>query len=62
MLSNLFKSFDKLCEIYNLYKVHTIGDCYVVMGYKGETTEGKRDYKKECMAMIDLALSMVSVI
>jgi class 3 adenylate cyclase len=36
MLSKLFESFDRLCERYRAYKVHTIGDCYVVMGYKGD--------------------------
>ena len=47
MLSNLFASFDKLCELYELYKVHTIGDCYVVMGYKGDDEE-ERDFAHEC--------------
>jgi phospholipid-translocating ATPase len=31
-LSELFKNFDLLCVKYNVYKVHTIGDCYVVLG------------------------------
>ena len=33
MLSELFKRFDQLCLEFEVYKVHTIGDCYVVMGY-----------------------------
>jgi class 3 adenylate cyclase len=33
MLSGLFKKFDNLCLDFTVYKVHTIGDCYVVMGY-----------------------------
>jgi Adenylate cyclase, family 3 (some proteins contain HAMP domain) len=33
MLSLLFTKFDKLCLIHNVYKVHTIGDCYVIFGY-----------------------------
>lgn len=61
MLSNLFASFDKLCELYDVYKVHTIGDCYVVMGYKGVDHE-ERDYASECMSMVQLAFSMISVI
>lgn len=36
MLSKLFVRFDKLCVRYNVYKVHTIGDCYVAIGYSGE--------------------------
>jgi class 3 adenylate cyclase len=61
MLSKMFASMDKLCEKYDVYKVCTIGDCYVVMGYKGEG-EGVRDYKKECMVMVEMAHSMVGVI
>ena len=33
MLSELFSKFDKICFENNVYKVHTIGDCYVVMGF-----------------------------
>lgn len=32
MLSDLFTNFDKMCVKHKVYKVHTIGDCYVVMG------------------------------
>ena len=35
-LSQLFTLFDKLCLQHNVYKVHTIGDCYVVMGYQSD--------------------------
>ena len=34
MLSLLFSKFDELCEVHNVFKVYTIGDCYVVMGFK----------------------------
>ena len=33
MLSQLFTAFDKECNKLNLYKLYTIGDCYVVMGF-----------------------------
>ena len=32
MLRDLFTEFDKMCLNYNVYKVYTIGDCYVVSG------------------------------
>ena len=32
MVKNLFTEFDKMCMKYEVYKVYTIGDCYVVMG------------------------------
>jgi phospholipid-translocating ATPase len=33
MLRRMFTEFDKLCIKYKVYKVYTIGDCYVVMGF-----------------------------
>lgn len=33
MLSGLFTEFDQLCVKLKVYKVYTIGDCYVVMGH-----------------------------
>lgn len=33
MLRTLFSEFDKTCLKYNVYKVYTIGDCYVVLGF-----------------------------
>ena len=33
MLSKLFCQFDKLCVKHPVYTVHTIGDCYVVLGF-----------------------------
>lgn len=40
MLRNLFTEFDKMCLRFNVYKVYTIGDCYVVMGF---TNSAKRN-------------------
>jgi phospholipid-translocating ATPase len=51
MLSHLFVKFDKLCVKYNIYKVHTIGDCYVAIGYQNEI----KDCLNECINMIDFA-------
>jgi class 3 adenylate cyclase len=33
MLKKLFTEFDKMCVKHDVYKVYTIGDCYVVMGF-----------------------------
>lgn len=32
MLRTLFTEFDKECVSNNVYKVYTIGDCYVILG------------------------------
>jgi magnesium-transporting ATPase (P-type)/class 3 adenylate cyclase len=59
MLSELFTRFDKMCVIHKVYKVHTIGDCYVVMGY----TDGKnRDIGEECYNVVKMAQSMIKII
>ncbi|CAG9328780.1 unnamed protein product [Blepharisma stoltei] len=59
MLSNLFGNFDKMCEKHHAYKVHTIGDCYVAMGYRDDK---ERNSAEECYNMICFAESMIEVI
>ena len=59
MLSQLFTMFDKNCVIHNVYKVHTIGDCYVAMGFTGENL---RNPGKECINIIEFAKSMLDMI
>jgi class 3 adenylate cyclase len=60
MLSELFTQFDKLCVGNEVYKVHTIGDCYVAMGYAGEGSQ--RDIRAECLNVLRQAFDMVNVI
>lgn len=59
MLSELFSLFDKKCVELNVYKVHTIGDCYVVMGYNGSAN---RDIGSECINMLKMAQEMIQII
>lgn len=59
MLSELFTQFDKKCVDLNVYKVHTIGDCYVVMGYNGTN---RRDRGQECINMLTMAQNMIEII
>ena len=41
-LQKLFSRFDQLCEENKVYKVHTIEDTYVIMGYTGRIDKNKR--------------------
>lgn len=59
MLSKLFTSFDYKCVEHKVYKVHTIGDCYVAMGYR---ESGSRVYTQECYNMAMFALDLVKTI
>lgn len=59
MLSQLFTKFDKECQMHNIYKVHTIGDCYVVMSYRHEHN---RNYAHECLDVIKFAQEMIRII
>ena len=59
MLSNLFTRFDKLCVELNVYKVCTIGDCYVVIGFTGDKI---RDPLSECINVIHMGFRMIEVI
>lgn len=59
MLFRLFKRFDKKCIFHDIYKVCTIGDCYVVIGYAGKQ---ERDPWIECLNVIGMAKSMIKII
>jgi phospholipid-translocating P-type ATPase (flippase) len=59
MLSELFTNFDVLCVQYKVFKVCTIGDCYVVMGYNGLEY---RDPADECLRVLEFAFEMIQVI
>lgn len=59
MLSELFTCFDMLCVQYDVFKVCTIGDCYVVMGYTGLEY---RDPASECSRVLTFAFDMLQVI
>lgn len=59
MLSELFTMFDNSCVKHDVYKVHTIGDCYVAMGYTGQDT---RDVLTECNNILEFALEMLETI
>lgn len=41
MLRKLFENFDKLCIKYKVYKLYTIGDCYVVFSFTNASKRSK---------------------
>jgi len=65
LLSKLFSRFDQLCEENKVYKVHTIGDCYVIMGYNGRIDKQKRFRAvvvDEANRVIQTGLEMIDII
>ena len=65
LLSKLFSRFDQLCEQNKVYKVHTIGDCYVIMGYNGRMDKSKRTLSiviDEAYRVIETGLEMIEII
>mmetsp|Transcript_2352 Transcript_2352/g.287 ORF Transcript_2352/g.287 Transcript_2352/m.287 type:complete len:233 (-) Transcript_2352:321-1019(-) len=63
MLSELFTTFDHLCVTHFVYKVHTIGDCYVVLGFTDAGEHGeKRDPVSECINVTEMAMNMIKSI
>ena len=65
MLSKIFSRFDHVCKANKVYKVHTIGDCYVLMGYSGRVDRAKRgllEAVNESHQVIQTALEMVKAI
>lgn len=60
MLRDLFTEFDKMCLIYDVYKVYTIGDCYVVSGLVNALE--KRDPIEEAVNVLSMGFSMIDII
>jgi len=42
LLNKVFTRFDQLCEEHRVYKVHTIGNQFVLMGYNGRPEKDRR--------------------
>ena len=57
MLNTLFSKFDELCEVHNVFKVYTIGDCYVVIGFK-DSHNLIRNPLKEILNTLKFAFDM----
>ena len=59
MLRGLFTEFDKYAKLHEVYKVYTIGDCYVVLGFLDINA---RDPDFETLNVLNMAFSMLEVI
>ena len=57
ILNLLFSKFDELCEIHNVFKVYTIGDCYVVIGFK-DSENLIREPSNEILNTLNFAFGM----
>jgi class 3 adenylate cyclase len=60
MLSKLFTEFDMECNRLNLFKLYTIGDCYVVMGFVDK--RNRKSPSEEAHDVVQLGISMISII
>ena len=62
LLRRLFGNFDKATKTCNVYKVHTIGDCYVVMGFNGKVSMNERNYYEEAINVCNMGKKMINII
>ncbi|KAL4438452.1 hypothetical protein ABPG74_009491 [Tetrahymena malaccensis] len=60
MLRILFNEFDQQCQKKNLYKIYTIGDCYVVIGTKNATNRLRPH--EEAKNVVELGFEMIEII
>lgn len=59
MLKNLFVDFDKKCQELNVYKLYTIGDCYVAIGMQDLHN---RLPGTEARNVVELGFQMIDII
>lgn len=60
MLSKLFTQFDQRCIEQQSYKVYTIGDCYVALGFLEKNI--RYSPQEEAYRVIDLGFNMIEII
>jgi len=64
-LQKLFSRFDQLCDENRVYKVHTVGNKYVIMGYNGRIDKSRRNKHvvvDEAMRVIKTGIEMLDII
>jgi len=64
-MSRLFSKFDQMCEQHGVYKLHTLGDSFFVMGYNGKVAKDRRtmeDAINEGYNVLQLALQMQEIV
>jgi len=59
MLTEMFTEFDKMCIKLNVYKVYTIGDAYIVMGFTNANT---RNPEQEAHNVVKMGMAMIDII
>ncbi|CAD8173491.1 unnamed protein product [Paramecium pentaurelia] len=62
MLRNLFTEFDKNCLLHNVFKLYTIGDCYVVMGMIDYGKGIQRNTSQEAVNVVRMGFAMIDAI
>ena len=62
LLMELFKNFDHATKACHVYKVHTIGDCYVVMGFNRKVSMNERNYYEEAKNVCKMGEEMINII
>lgn len=60
-LSKIFGRFDQLCEENRVYKVHTIGELYIIMAYNGRIEKSKRNREEEVDKVVGTGLEMLEI-
>ena len=60
MLSRLFTSFDKECQLLDLFKIYTIGDCYVTMSFTDKNS--RKSPQEEALNTVNLGIKMIKII
>lgn len=62
MLRKLFEEFDKQCMRFGVYKLYTIGDCYVVMGFTNAAHRREDTILTEAKNVVNMGLAMIEVL
>lgn len=62
LLRELFEGFDKECHKLQVYKMYTIGDCYVVLGLNQTYNRTDEVIAKECNNVVKMGLKMLEII
>jgi class 3 adenylate cyclase len=62
ILSEVFQEFDQMCVKLKVYKVYTVGDCYIALGFNNKSNDEEHQGATDADNIIKMSTAMIDII